>query len=69
MMRWVFRLIWVLVVLVGVAVGSLLLLPGDRIANIAADQVKAQTGRVLEISGDVNITLWPVLGAGPAAHR
>ncbi len=68
-MRWVFRLIWVLVVLVGVAVGSLLLLPGDRIANIAADQVKAQTGRVLEISGDVNITLWPVIGVstGPVS--
>lgn len=68
-MRWVFRLIWVLVVLVGVAVGSLLLLPGDRIANIAADQVKAQTGRDLVISGDVNITLWPVIGVstGPVS--
>ena len=66
-MRWLFRLVWVLVVLVGVAVGSLLLLPGDRIANIAADQVKAKTGRDLVFSGDVNITLWPVIGVSTGA--
>lgn len=66
-MRWLFRLVWVILVLVGVAVGSLLLLPGDRIANIAADQVKAQTGRDLVFSGDVNITLWPVIGVSTGA--
>ena len=61
-MRWVLRLIGVLALIVGVTVGSLLLLPGDRIARIAADQVRAQTGRELVISGDIKITLWPVIG-------
>lgn len=68
-MRWVLRLIGVLALIVGVAVGSLLLLPGDRIARIVADQVRAQTGRDLLIGGDIKITLWPVVGVstGPVS--
>lgn len=68
-MRWLLRLFGVLVLVTGVAVGSLLLLPGDRIARIAADQVRAQTGRELKISGDVKITLWPIAGisTGPVS--
>jgi AsmA protein len=61
-MRWFIRLIGVLVLIVAVAVGSVLLLPGTRIAKIAADQIKAQTGRDLVFSGDVSITFWPVIG-------
>jgi AsmA protein len=61
-MRWIVRLIGVLVLLAVVFVGALLMLPGDRIARIAETQVKAQTGRDLSITGDVNVTLWPVVG-------
>lgn len=61
-MRWVFRIIAILVIAVLVAVAGLLFLPGDKIAKIAADQVKAHTGRDLAFDGDVSVTLWPVLG-------
>lgn len=68
-MRWIVRLIGVLVLLVVVFVGALLMLPGDRIARIAESQVKAQTGRDLSFTGDVNVTLWPVVGVktGPVS--
>ena len=40
----------------------LLFLPADRIARLAAEQIQAQTGREVSITGDVSMTLWPVLG-------
>ena len=68
-MRWLIRLAGVLLLIAGVAVGSVLLLPGDRIARIASDQIRAQTGRDLVFTGDTQVTLWPVLGivTGPVA--
>ena len=62
-MRWIFRLLGALLVLVILAVGALFLLPADRIANLAARQFEAATGRALTIDGDVTPTFWPVLGA------
>lgn len=61
-MRWLVRIGFIVVVAVVIALGGLLLLPGERIARIAADQVEARTGRSLQISGEVSISLWPVLG-------
>ncbi len=61
-MRWIFRLIGLLVVVVVVAVGSLFLLPGDRIARIAADQISKATGRKVTMQGDTKISFYPVLG-------
>jgi AsmA protein len=61
-MRWVFRIIVILLIAILVAAGALFFLPGEKIAKIAADQVKTYTGRDLVIDGDVSITLWPVLG-------
>jgi len=61
-MRWVFRLIGLLVVIIVVAVGSLFLLPGDRIARIAADQISSATGRKVTMQGDTKISFYPVLG-------
>jgi AsmA protein len=61
-MRWVVR---VLVALVAVAVvlgGALFFLPKERIAAMAADQVKAQTGRDLTLTGGLSLTFWPVVG-------
>jgi len=40
-----------------------LFLPGDRLAKIAADQLRNATGRDVTITGDVSMTLWPVIGA------
>jgi AsmA protein len=61
-MKWIIRLIGVVLLIVVVAVGSLFLLPADRIARIAADQLRNLTGREVTIAGDVGITFWPVLG-------
>ncbi len=61
-MKWIMRIIGVLVLIVGVAVVSLLLLPADRIAKIAGEQLRKVTGRDVKISGDVSMTFWPVLG-------
>lgn len=61
-MKWIIRIFGVLLLIIAVAVGSLLLLPADRIARIAADQLRNLTGRDVKITGDVGITFWPILG-------
>ncbi|MEM9579922.1 MAG: AsmA family protein [Pseudomonadota bacterium] len=61
-MRFLIRLILIALVAVCVAIGGLLLLPGDRIARIAATQISKQTGRAVDISPDSSISLYPTLG-------
>ena len=43
-------------------VGGVFLLPADKIAKIATDQLSKVTGRNVSVSGDVSMTFWPVLG-------
>lgn len=62
-MRWIFRLLGVIVVVVLMGGAALFLLPADRIAQLAARQFEAVTGRALTIAGPVTPTFWPVLGA------
>ncbi|NRB04411.1 MAG: AsmA family protein, partial [Rhodobacteraceae bacterium] len=62
-MRWILRLIGLIVVLAIVAVVSVFFLPADRIARLAAEQMRSFTGRDVAITGDVSMTVWPVLGA------
>ena len=61
-MKWIVRIIGVLVLVAVVAVIGILMLPADRIAQIATDQLRKATGRDVSISGDVSMTFWPVLG-------
>ncbi|WP_299151226.1 AsmA family protein [uncultured Tateyamaria sp.] len=61
-MRWIVRLIGFVIVLVLVAGVSVLFLPAERIAKLATDQIRNATGRDVTITGDVSITVWPVLG-------
>jgi len=61
-MRLLIRIVIAIVAALVLVVGGLLLLPGEKIAGIAADQVEAQTGRKLSFDGKVRISLWPVLG-------
>ncbi len=61
-MRLLLRLVGLVIVVVVVAVGSLLLLPGDRIAKIAAEQISSATGRDVSFSGRTTISFYPVLG-------
>ncbi len=61
-MRWVLRILGVLVglvVLVGLAVA---LIPTERIAALAAGEFRKATGRALTIGGSVRPTVWPELG-------
>ncbi|MCX8954757.1 AsmA family protein, partial [Ruegeria sp. NA] len=61
-MKWLIRILFILVAVVGLVIGALLLMPGDKLGAILAEQVKAQTGRELTLSGDVRLSFWPVLG-------
>lgn len=61
-MKWLLRILFLFVVVIGLVIGALLLMPGDKLASILAEQVKGQTGRDLTLSGGVNLSFWPVLG-------
>ena len=61
-MRWIFRLLGVLILVAAFAVGAVFFLPKERVAAIAADQVRAQTGRELTVTGEIGLSVWPVLG-------
>lgn len=61
-MRWIFRAVAFVVVLILVAAVSLLFLPKERIARMATDQLSDVTGRDVSVQGNVGLTLWPVLG-------
>lgn len=61
-MKWLIRILFIVVAVVGLVIGALLLMPGDKLGAILAEQVKAQTGRELTLSGDVRLSFWPVLG-------
>ena len=61
-MRWIIRGIGVLLLIVVIVLGALLLMPGERIARLASDQLSRVTGREVSITGDVGVTFWPVLG-------
>ncbi len=66
-MRWIIRLLVLALLLVVVAVVLLLMLPSDRIARIAADQISSATGREVTLSGETKISFFPVLGVSTGA--
>ncbi len=61
-MRWVKRIIMVLVVLVIAAIGLVFLLPAEKIGDLASAQLEKATGRTLTLSGGFKPTFFPVLG-------
>lgn len=61
-MKWLIRILFILVAVIGLVIGAVLLMPGDKLGAILAEQVRAQTGRELNLSGDVRLSFWPVLG-------
>ena len=66
-MRWLLRLGFTIVVLVLLAVGAVLLLPGEKIAGFVQDRFEAATGRALTLSGGLSATLYPSLGVRTGA--
>ncbi len=61
-MRWIVRIVMVVVVLVVAAIGLVFLLPAEKIGDLASDQLEKATGRKLTLSGSFRPTIYPVLG-------
>lgn len=61
-MKLIIRVVMALVLTVVLLAGLVLLLPGEKVARLAADQLEAQTGRQLGLGGKVSFTFWPTLG-------
>ncbi|MGI3168658.1 AsmA family protein [Pseudooceanicola sp. C21-150M6] len=61
-MRLIRLLIGMVIVFVAVLAAGLFLLPGDRIAQLAADELSRRTGRAVTVGGDAHISFWPELG-------
>ncbi len=68
-MKWLFRLFGLIVVMALIVIGGLFLLPGEKIAKIAADQIRNLTGRQVEISGETRLSFYPVLGISTGKVR
>lgn len=66
-MKWLLRIFGLLFAVAAVFVIGLLMLPGDRIAQVAADQLKAQTGREVLLKGETKVSYYPVLGVSTGA--
>ena len=56
-MKWIVHLAGFVLTVVLIAGASIFFLPADRITRLAADQIRAATGRDVSISGDVSMTL------------
>ena len=61
-MRWLVRLIGSVLVLIFLLGLMVVLMPKDRVAQMAADRFASATGRKLTIEGSVRPSIWPVLG-------
>ncbi len=61
-MRLILRLGVALMTLVVLALGAVALIPAERIAALAARELEARTGRAITIAGPVKPSIWPVLG-------
>ncbi len=66
-MRWVFRAIFLVIILCIGLVASVFMLPSDRIAQLASDQISNLTGRTVTMSGDTTVSFYPVLGISTGA--
>lgn len=61
-MRWILRFLLSLVILAVLLIGGLFLLPADKIAGLASEQLRAATGRDVTLTGRLAPTVWPQLG-------
>ena len=68
-MRWIVRLFSALLMLALVALGLIMLVPSENVAQVAAGEFSRLTGRKLALEGAVRPTLWPHLGVktGPVS--
>ncbi len=61
-MRLLRLLIGAIVVFVLILGAGLLLVPGEQIARVAAEELSRRTGREVTVAGDARLSLWPQLG-------
>lgn len=61
-MRWLFRLIGILASLAVLGVVAILLLPQERLANLAAEQITRLTGRQVVMTGGLKPSFYPQIG-------
>lgn len=61
-MRWVFRIVGSVVVLILAGFAAVSLVPAEKIADLAAREISAQTGREVRFTGGVKPVFFPVLG-------
>ncbi|MDZ4137129.1 MAG: AsmA family protein, partial [Paracoccaceae bacterium] len=66
-MRWIVRGLSLFGMLVVVLVGLVLLIPSEKVGQIAARELTKATGRTLTLTGSMRPTLWPVLGVKTGA--
>ncbi len=66
-MRWIIRAILLVVILAIGLVATVLMLPGDRIARLASDQISNLTGREVTMSGETTVSFYPILGVSTGA--
>lgn len=66
-MRLLKLLIGTILVFILVLIAGLFLIPGEKIAQMAAKELSRQTGREVTVAGDANMTLWPNLGVTVSA--
>ena len=60
-MRWIFRILGGLVIAALLLGAGVFLLPGEKIASVALEQIRAATGREVTLEGDVELSYYPVL--------
>ncbi|MCV2894105.1 AsmA family protein [Lentibacter sp. XHP0401] len=61
-MRIIRGILFMLVVFVAFAAVGLMLLPKERIAKVASAEISKALGREVVITGDIGLSIWPVLG-------
>ena len=66
-MRWIVRGFGLLLLAVVLVAGVFLLLPGDKIAKVAASQLSSWTGREVTMSGETTLSFYPILGVSTGA--
>ncbi|MCV2882942.1 AsmA family protein [Actibacterium sp. XHP0104] len=66
-MRWLIRAFVAVVLLVVLLIGAVFLLPADKIADLAGDQIRKATGRELTLEGRLKPSIWPQIGVTTGA--
>lgn len=61
-MRIILRILSALILTVAAAIAVVTLLPGQKLAQLAAQQIERQTGREIRFDGEVRFTIWPTIG-------